>query len=121
MQTRTRVDGARNGSGQGLAQIVVGTARLPKSVCGEQPSTLMIELVLDSQDARVVDAATTIALPGYAEMLRSLLIGRRLDEVEGVARELSAHLRGPFLRPTIAALASCVRNATRPSEAIDED
>lgn len=111
-------------SGQGLATasslIVLGSARLPKSIGGEQLSTLIIELVLDSQDGRVADVATTLPLPGYIATLRSHLVGRRLDEVEDTAAKLSAHIRGPLLKPTIAALANCVANckgAAQPIEA----
>ena len=120
MQTRTRDNGVSKVFPATHTRIAVGSARLPKSVCGEQLSTLIVEFVLDSQNDCVVDVATTIPLPGYAEMLRSLIIGRRLDEVEGMARVFSAHLRGPFLKPTLAAVADCVRNATKPCEAIDE-
>jgi hypothetical protein len=70
----------------------------------------MIELSVDSEDGRIVDVATTLLLPGYTALLRSLLVGRRLDEVECAARKLSAHLRGPLLRPSIAALAKAVAN-----------
>lgn len=91
----------------GAPLIVVGSARLPKSVSGEQPDTLIIELSLDLRCGRVVDVGSTLPLPAYADMLHSLLVGRRLDELEEAAQELSAHLRGPLLRPTIAALASC--------------
>lgn len=101
--------------------IVVGSARLPKSVSGEEPSILMIELVVHPRDGRVADVGTTVRLSGYTEMLQSFLIGRDLNAVEGAALELSAHLRGPLLKPTIAALANCVRNVTRSSEAMDEE
>lgn len=92
----------------------MGNARLPKGIDGGQPSSLMIELALDSDDSRIVDVATSVALPGYAALLRSLLIGRRLDEVECAAQTLSVHLRGPLLKPTIAALANAVSNCNRP-------
>ncbi len=92
--------------------IVLGTARLPKVVVGDLSSALMIELALDSQDGCIVDVATTVPLPGYTAVLRSLLIGRRLDEVEGAVQKLAAHVRGPLLRPTIAALANAVSNTS---------
>jgi len=121
MQRNITLDGD---SGQGLATasllIVLGCARLPKSIGGEQPSTLIIELALDTQDGRIAHVATTMPLPGYNATLRSLLLGRRLDEVEGATQKLSAHLRGPLLKPTLAALANCVSNCeegTQPIEA----
>ena len=97
-----------------LCLVVMGNARLPKSMYGEQPGSLMIELAFDSDDGRIVDVATSIALPRYAALLRSLLIGRRLDEVERAAKTLAEYLRGPLLKPTIAALASAVSNCERP-------
>ncbi len=98
------------------ALIVLGSARLPKTVGGEQPSTLMIELAVNSQDGRIADVAATVPLPGYIGTLRSLLVGRRLGEVEDTAQKLSAHLRGPLLKPTIAALVNCVSNCKEPTQ-----
>ena len=91
--------------------IVVGTARLPQSMGGEHTSPLMVELVLDPRDGCILDVATTIALPGYTALLRRLLIGRRLDDVESLGQDLCARYRGPLLRPTIAALANAVANS----------
>ena len=98
--------------------IVLGSARLPKSIGGEEPSAVLIELTVDSADGRVVDVAATIALPGYVSLLRTLVIGRRLDEVEGAAQELNAYLRGPLLKPTIAALAKAATYGTSSEEAL---
>ncbi len=90
--------------------IVLGSARLPKGMGGDEPSALMVELTVDSEGERIVDVATTLLLPGYTALLRSLLVGRRLSEVECAAQQLSARLCGPLLRPTIAALANAVSN-----------
>ena len=98
------------------AFIVIGSARLPKTVGGEESGALMIELAVNTQDGRVTDVAATVPLPGYIGTLRSLLVGRRLDEVEDTAQKLSAHLRGPLLKPTIAALANCVSNGKEPTQ-----
>jgi len=95
------------------AFVSVGTARLPRMVSGDPPCVLMIEFSLDAEAGRIVDVATTIPLPGYAALLRSLLIGRRLDEVDGVAGQLRGQLRGTLLRPTIAALASAASYGAR--------
>src|SRR3972149_8737052 len=59
------------------AFVSVGTARLPRMVSGDPPCVLMIEFSLDAEAGRIVDVATTIPLPGYAALLRLLLIGRR--------------------------------------------
>ena len=88
--------------------VAVGSARLPKTVSGDGSRVLMIELTLDAKTGRIVDVATTIPLPGYTACLHSLLIGRRLDEVDGLAWQLCEHVRGPLLKPTIAALANAV-------------
>ncbi len=91
--------------------IAVSTARLPKTVAGDQPGILMVELAVDSPDRHIVDIATTVTLPSYSDLLRRLLIGRPLGEVECATPEICSHLRGPLLKPTIAALASAVANA----------
>ncbi len=91
--------------------VVLGSAHLPKALTGGQSSSLLVEIVFDSQERRIINVATTIALPGYVALLRSLLVGRRLEEVDGVTEELSAHLRGPLLRPTLAALTNAVSNS----------
>ncbi len=90
--------------------IAVGAARLPRAVGGACGS-LMVELVLDPADSSILDVATTISLPGYTALLKRLLIGRRLDDVGAVARDLCARCRGPLLRPTIAALANAAANS----------
>lgn len=92
--------------------ILLGSARLPRSLGGDRGETLMIEFTLDGRDLHVVDVAATVALPGYIGLLQRFLIGRRLEEVEGAARQLCAHLRGPLLRPTFAALTNAVSNST---------
>lgn len=93
--------------------IVLGSARLPKGLGGTEPSALMIELSVDAEEGRIADVATTLLLPGYTALLRSLLVGRRLDEVEGAAQQLSGRLRGALLRPTIAALANAASYGAR--------
>lgn len=100
----------------GLPFIVLGAARLPRSIAGEHSSVLMVEFVLDARDGRIVDVATTMALSGHAALLRRLLIGRSLDDVEEIARSLCTRLRGPLLRPTVAALVNAVANGKNRSE-----
>ena len=90
--------------------IVHGSARLPKSIGGEQSGTLIVELTLDAEGGHIADVAATVSLPGYVALLRSLLVGCRRDEVEAALEQLASHLRGPLLRPTIAALANAVSN-----------
>ena len=91
--------------------VVMGCARLPKAVLGDVTGTLMIELSLDSQAGRIVGVGATVPLPGYRRLLRRLLIDRHLNEVECVAQGLQEHLRGPLLKPTIAALLNAVANS----------
>jgi hypothetical protein len=88
--------------------IAHGAARLPKTLAGEATGSLILELLLDSAGARVLDVATTIALPGYTALLRAVLVGRSLDEVEAAGRAFAERYRGPLLRPTIAALTNAV-------------
>ena len=94
-----------------LCCVALGGARLPKAFVAEQSGVLIVELVLDSWAGPIVDVATTIPLPGHSALLRTLLVGRRLDGVAGALQILSAQLRGPLLKPTIAALANAVSNA----------
>ena len=89
---------------------VVGTARLPRTVAGEQAAPLMIELLIDSRSGAIIDVAVTIQLPGYQALLQRL-VGSRLDDVEAAGRALFASYRGPLARPTLAALANAVANA----------
>ena len=89
---------------------VVGTARLPRTVAGEQAAPLMIELLIDSRSGAIIDVAVTIQLPGYQALLQRL-VGSRLADVEAAGRALFASYRGPLVRPTLAALANAVANA----------
>jgi hypothetical protein len=96
--------------------IAVGTARLPKTVAGDQGLPLMIELSLDRDGQRIVDIATSVTLPGYVALLRSFLVGVPLDEVmASAARNLTSRLRGPLLKPTLAALANAVGSGPHPA------
>ena len=88
--------------------VLVGSARLPKSLGYHDDHVLLVELCVDASTRRVADVGTTIQLAGYIALLRTVLIGRELDEISSAASELSEKLRGPLLRPTIAALASAV-------------
>ena len=101
-----------NGNSPHAFFVTLGTARLPKTLSGEAAGVLSVELSLDAEAGQIVHVDSTIALPGYTAVLRSLLVGRRLDEVECCAQRLRTQLRGPLLKPTIAALASAVVNAT---------
>ena len=94
-----------------LPVIVVGSGRLPKAVAGDDAGSLMVELQLDPRGGRILDVATTVSLPGYTRLLQSLLIGRRPDEIEHVAQQLGTVLRGPLLKPTVAALMNAVANS----------
>ncbi len=68
----------------------------------------MIELALENVGGRIVQVASTLALPGYLRLLRRLLVGSRLEGMEEVFRHLTTYVRGPLLKPTIAALTKAV-------------
>lgn len=93
-----------------LAFVTVGFARLPKSIAGEQSGPLIVELTLGPDGKRVVDVATSISLPGYIALLRDLLIGSQVDDLESVVQRVCERYRGPLLRPTVAALRNAVAN-----------
>jgi len=92
------------------ALVVVGSARLPQSLAHQQPTALLLELGLDAQGECIVDVTTSISLPGCNALLRQLLVGKRLEELGGAIEQLRARLRGPLLKPTIAALVNAIAN-----------
>lgn len=102
-----------------LPLIVLGTARLPRAVVGEHAEPLLVELVLDRRQRCIRDVATNVSLPGYTDLLRRLLIGHRVDEVERLSYSLCERYRGPLLRPTVAALANAVANSKDAAAADD--
>ncbi len=100
--------------------VAVGSARLPKAVVGEGPGALMVELVIEAGESSIVDVATNLGLPGCNALLRTLLVGRTLDDVGKVVEELSERLRGPIAKPAAAALLRAAASA-RNGGAADED
>ncbi|MEX1253064.1 MAG: hypothetical protein WEE64_01855 [Dehalococcoidia bacterium] len=96
--------------GVGLPFVVHGVARLPKSICGESPACLLVELVLDAEDQRVLDVAAMPSLPGYAALLKRVLAGCSLDRLEQAGESFAERYRGPLLRPTLAAVANAALN-----------
>lgn len=94
-----------------LPYVAVGTARLPAAASDEQTRILTIELTVSLPDGRIVDVASTIPLPGYTALLRGLLSGLQMNQVEEAARQLEEHLCGPLLKPTIAALQKAAASA----------
>src|SRR3990172_11012595 len=100
----------RAGGSAQLPFVAVGSARLPRSFAGNQASPLMVELVFDPAGS-ILDVATSIPLPGYTALLKRLLIGHGLAEIERLVQDLCLRYRGPLLRPTIAALANAVANS----------
>ena len=56
--------------------IAIGSARLPKTITGAEAGALLVELSFS--DGCIADVATTLPLPGYTALLRSLLVGRRV-------------------------------------------
>lgn len=99
---------------------VVGTARLPRTIAGEQNAPLIIELAIDPETLVIRDVASTLPLPFYQTLL-GRLVGTKLEELETAGRAVFAHYRGPLLRPTLAALQNALANAqdllhSRPSQ-----
>jgi hypothetical protein len=102
---RTRAEDER-----AVPLVVHGIARLPK-VCGgvEQPQPLILELVLEVGTQRITDVSTNIPFAGYLSLLRRLLIGRFVDDIEQqILPSLNDHCRSPLLKPTVAALHQAV-------------
>jgi hypothetical protein len=88
---------------------VVGTARLPRTLVGEQSGPLIIELAYDAETRQVVDVATTLQLPMYQQLLRRL-VGSKLQELEAATSLIFTNYRGPLFRPTLAAIANALAN-----------
>ena len=101
-----------SGSSLNLPIVVMGTARLPEAW---DAGVLMIELAMDSRCAEIHRVASNIRLPGYTELLRRLLIGKRPEDIPAVAVRICAHLRGPLLKPTVAALTNAAGQERAPS------
>ena len=95
-----------------LPFIAVGTARLPNAASEEQARILTIEITVSQPDGHIVDVASTIQLPGYIALLRGLLNGLQMNQVEEATHDLEAHLCGPLLRPTISALQKAAAAST---------
>ena len=103
-----------------LPYVAVGTARLPAAASDEQTRILTIELTVSLPDGRIVDVASTIPLPGYIALLRGLLSGLKMNQVDAAAQDLEGHLYGPLLRPTIAALQKAAAASTNAAAAMQE-
>ncbi len=95
-----------------LPYVTVGTARLTNAASEEQTRILTIELTVSQPDGHIVDVASTIPLPGYTALLRGLLNGLQMNQVEEAAQDLEGHLCGPLLKPTIAALQKAAAAST---------
>lgn len=87
---------------------VGGTARFPASLAASDASQLEISLTIDARTGRIAGMTTTITEGKYEELLRLMLVGRQIDEVGRIVRELRTTLGGRLLKPTIEALASAV-------------
>jgi hypothetical protein len=101
----------------GVPYVVHGAARLPKSVVGESPGSLLLELVLDPEDLRVIDIAAMPALPGYLTLLRQVFLGRPFDGLEEAGTLFMERYQGPLVRPTLAALSNALLNRRNQQEA----
>jgi len=67
-------------------------------------------LELSVEEGRIVDIDSSVRLPAYTALLRTLFVGRLLDEVMAVGDVLASRLIGPLLKPTIAALQNAATN-----------
>ena len=101
-----------------LPFVAVGTARLPSAASEDPARILTIELTVRLPDGHIVEVASTIALPGYIALLRGLLNGLQLNQVDEAAQHLGEHLCGPLLRPTIAALQKAAAASTNAAAAM---
>jgi hypothetical protein len=90
------------------AEVVMGVAQLPRTA--GLGAALVIELTVIPVANEISGVATSVTLPGYTALLQSLLVGRRLADVESVFPQLAARLRGPLLRPTLAAFERALRH-----------
>lgn len=97
----------------GRILLLQGMARLPSQLSGEHGLALMLELGIDTEQGVIADVSTNMNLPQYDALLREVLIGRRLADVDACADEFAARCRCPLAKPTLAAL----RNALGRGEA----
>ena len=81
--------------------ILAGFAKLPAKV----PGDLTLELEVDPYDMRIVDAACS-CLPALGQ---KLLVGTRLDDLEGAIGQIRARYVGATQRAMIASLEDALR------------
>jgi hypothetical protein len=129
MGTIAAHDHARSGGSKAVSGVegkqdvtlFLGVARLPKALWSEYVPCLMLELVVDVAEQRVVDVASNIALPNYNALLRNVLLGRRFADIGQGAQEFTARCHGPLLRPTVAAIKSALAQANTDGDGGLED
>lgn len=105
------------GLGSGLPIVAVGIARLPRAVVGDGGQPLMIELTVEP-GGLISAVAATVSLPGYQALLQGLLVGTHIDQAEAAVCRIASRLRGPLLRPTLAAVANALANVRSEAAAV---
>jgi hypothetical protein len=69
--------------------VFAGQARLPQSLTsGERGGVVLVDLVVDASELRVVDVGCTGLSPTVQQLLRDILVSTRLDE--GIEPRLAA-------------------------------
>ncbi|MBI4571025.1 MAG: hypothetical protein HY723_03675 [Chloroflexi bacterium] len=104
--------------GSELPIVAVGIARLPRTVVGDGGQPLMIELTVEPPAGLISAVAATVSLPGYTALLQGLLVGTHIDQAEAAVHRIALRLRGPLLRPTLAAVANALANMRSEAAAV---
>lgn len=104
---------ARNGDKPEMSEaeellVIVGTARLPEALSQDGLTGLLLELTVEPRTNRIIDVAASIQLPSYVALLKQALVSQSLDRLEDALERIRAHLQGPLVRPTVAALQHAV-------------
>lgn len=90
--------------------IFVGLARLPQS-CSAVAPTLAVELTIELPSRSIVDASSTLPLPGLSQMLREILVGTGLDDARKALLDLEVRYSAPFSAALSAAVERAIQRA----------
>lgn len=90
--------------------IFVGLARLPQS-CSAVAPTLAVEVAIELPSRRIVDAHSTLQLPGLSLMLRDVLVGTSLDDARKAVLNLEVRYSAPFTAALSAAIERALQRA----------
>lgn len=83
---------------------VRGGAPLPRSLTVSDPGHFEIAVTFDRRSGRIVDVETNQQETEGYQVLRSLLVGHEIGDLDSVIGRLPEHLRGRLLRPAKEAL-----------------